>query len=72
MAEDPVRGGAMKASTVSVVLGPKGIVLDNSGRITFEEPEIEHVILHGGPEDQDPVTPQGINLYKCNDRCEAK
>lgn len=63
MTEDTTKTGDHSTSNINLVLGPKGITLDNSGRITFNEPEILHAVVTS------TNSPSGVesgpNFYNC-------
>ena len=73
MAKNPKIGGTMRMTNVNLVLGPKGIALDEHGRISFKDAEIEQAMVTGVPDGQDPeVSPMLDINYKCNVGCNPK
>lgn len=55
----------MRAAGVNLVLGSKGIKIDERGRIRFDEPEILQALVQGLPEGQMRMADDN-NGFNCN------
>jgi hypothetical protein len=61
----------IKTTSVNLVLGPKGVSLDASGRISFLDPEILQALVSAAPTDRVVAASEGntvqcvCNNYQC-------
>jgi len=55
----------LRTEVVSVTLGPKGIAIDESGRLRFVNPEILLAIIAARPADLAAAAPEGTNYVAC-------
>lgn len=61
----------LRAAGVNLVLGSKGIKIDERGRIRFDEPEILQALVQGLPEEQMLAADEnnGFNCHCQNPNC---